>query len=301
MWKGHRSHCIFIFILAIFLTQHAWSIPDQNLNKDGVHVYFAHKDEKIARISLHVVHKQQQRLSERYRLDIHPIHIYIADNQETYRKYSGKTSPVWNAGLASDDKMLVKSPSYSRQSIQDFQRTLLHETAHLAVSDIPLPTWFNEGFAQYEAGQFDLNKKIIVSQAYWSKHFMQSKEIENLMQMPRDKAEIAYAQSVAMVDHLVNYFSISLIGTCFNYSKEFNSFDKGFNSAFLMSPNYFEKQWREKASKQYRFYILLSPNYIIWTLAPFLLILGFVLTKIRRKKIMDTWIEEDVDQNDLLT
>ena len=300
MLKRSRSSFLFGLILVIIMTNQAWSVPDLHLNKDRVHVYFAQRDEKIAQISLNVVHKQQQRLTERYHLDVHPVHIYIADNQETYRKYSGKSSPVWSAGLASDDKMLVKSPSYSRQSILDFQKTLLHETAHLAVNGIPLPTWFNEGFAQYEAGQFDLNKKILVSQTYWSKHFMQSKQIENLMQMNRDQAQIAYAQSVAMYDYLVNYFSLPLVGKCLNYAKEYQNFDKAFLSAFLMNTIHFEKIWQKNASKQYRFYVILSQNNLIWSLAPILLILGFILTKKRRKKLMDSWESsaDDMDEID---
>ncbi len=234
-----------IFSLLILSFIVLLAIPDKQLVTGNVHIYFAEKDENIARISLDIVQGQQQRLWEQYKLKPDPIHITIADNEDVYKQYSGSSSPAWSVGLASDDRMLVKSPSFSRQSLNDFQKTLLHETAHLAVSGIPLPVWFNEGFAQYEAGQFDLQKRVLVSKAFWRNKLDWAYEIEHLMQMDQAKAEIAYAQSVAMVDYLIEYFGVALVGKCLFYADELNDFEKGFTNAFLMKSQSFEKLFRE--------------------------------------------------------
>ncbi|MEA2076992.1 MAG: peptidase MA family metallohydrolase [Candidatus Marinimicrobia bacterium] len=289
----------FYFIILLFSL--LFAVPDKQLEMDNIHVYYAEKDARIAQISLEIVQKQQLRLRDQYKLDINPIHIYIADNKDIYRQYSGTSSPVWSVGLASDDKMLVKSPSFSRQNLNDFQKTLLHETAHLAVSGIPLPVWFNEGFAQYEAGQFDLHKRILVSRAFWRQDLMWAHEIEYLMQINRGKAEIAYAQSVAMVDYLINYFGVELVGKCLLFSKEYQNFEKGFKNAFLMDPDKFEKHWREKTKDRYRFYILLDQNNLIWILSPILLIIGFILTKTRRRYLLKKWEQEELENDSLST
>jgi len=278
---------IFCFII-LFLSL-VFAVPTKQLTLDNVHVYYAEKDEKIAKAAIQVVSKQQLRLHDQYHLDVNPIHIYIADDQKTYNKYSGASSPVWSVGLASDNRMLVKSPSFSRQTLKDFQQTLLHETVHLAVEGIPLPVWFNEGFAQYEAGQFSLQKRVLVSREFWQQNLMSFTTIEYLMQMPQDKAEIAYAQSVAMVDYLIEYFGTGLVSKCLLYSKKHQDFEKGFQYAFLMDTQQFQQHWRENAQKSYRLYILLGQNNLIWILAPLILILGFILTRIRRKKLLKEW------------
>ena len=278
-----------IFSLIILFFSLLFATPNKQLTLDNVRVYYAENDTKIAEASSKIVNKQLLRLSKQYYLDVRPLHIYIADNSDTYKQYSGSSSPVWSIGLASDDRMLVKSPSFSRQTLRDFQQTLLHESVHLAVEDIPLPVWFNEGFAQYEAGQFDLQKRILLSRAFWHQNLMTLNTIEHLMQMPQTKAKIAYAQSVAMVEYLNEYFGVGLVSKCLIYTKEFQNFDKGFRKAFLMSPEKFELLWRNNVIKRYRFYILLDQNNFIWIIAPFILILGFILSKARRRKMLKEW------------
>ncbi len=273
-------------ILALFTL--LFAIPDKQLNLDDIHIYFAEKDTRIAQAALELVYQQHERLVKQYDLEVNPLHIYIADDKDIYRKYSGSNSPVWSAGLASDDKMLVKSPSFSRQSLADFQKTLLHETVHLAVNGIPLPVWFNEGLAQYEAGQFGIQQRVLVSRAFWRGDLMRAHEIEYLNMMDHNKAEIVYAQSAAMVDHLIEHFGIKLVSKCLYFTRETQSFEKGFTSAFLMSPAHFEKLFKEQAKSRYRFYILLDQRNL-WVLAPFILILGFILTKIRRRKLLREW------------
>lgn len=287
-----KIKCLYIFLALITLL---FAVPDKELSLDKVHVYFAEKDGKIAQMALETVHAQQIRLTEQYGLDLKPIHIYIADDPDIYRRYAGSHSPVWSAGLASDDRMLVKSPSFSRQSPAVFQKTLLHETVHLAVSGIPLPLWFNEGFARIEAGQFDLHDRVLVSQAFWRHDLMKDYEIAQLNQMDHLKAEIAYAQATARVDHLLSYFGVELVGKCLNFSKEYNSFQKGFTNAFLMTPARFEEHWPEEAAKSYRYYILLDQRNL-WMITPILLLLGFILTKVRRRKLMDSWENEEEEE-----
>lgn len=270
-------------------------MPNKQLTLDKVHVFYAENDAKIAEISANIVSEQQLRLSDQYQLNIQPLYIYIADNSDTYKQYSGSSSPVWSAGLASDDRMLVKSPSFSRQTLRDFQQTLLHETVHLAVEGIPLPVWFNEGFAQYEAGQFTLHKRVLVSRAFWRRDLMPIYKIEGLMQMSQAKAEIAYAQSVAMFDYLIEYFGVGLVSKCLIYTKKYQDFEKGFKNAFLMDTQTFEKHWREKTKSQYRFYILLDQSNFFWVITPILLILGFILTKTRRRKRLKEWEKAEFD------
>jgi hypothetical protein len=283
-----------ITILLIFTV--LFAVPDKQMSLGDIQVNYADKDARIAEIALSIVHDQHQRLITRYGLDPKPLHIVIADDPATYKAYSGSNAPIWSVGLASHNRMLVKSPSFSRQSMKDFQQTLLHETVHLAVEKIPLPVWFSEGFAQYEAGQFDLRQRIMVSRAVWRHDLDWAYEIEYLMQMDHDKAEIMYAQSVAMVDDLIRYFGVELVGKCLYYSKELSSFEKGFTNAFLMSPAQFEKLFWEHAGKQYRYYILLDQSNLIWILAPLLLILGFILTRVRRRKILAKWAEEEFEE-----
>ncbi len=286
----------FLIILFLSLAQ-LFATPDRILKKDHVYVYYTEKDQRIAEVSLDIVITQQQMLSKKYGLPINPLRIYIADNEDTYRVFSGSNSAIWSVGLASDDKLLVKSPSFSRQSFAEYKKTLLHETTHLSVSNMPLPVWFNEGFAQYHAGQHDLHQRILVGRAFLGQHIIPLYQIEYLQAMNRDKAKIAYAQSAAMYSYIVNYFGEGLIGKCLQISAETQNFETAFQSSFLMSQDQFEHHWKEKNKKSYRIYIFLDQSNIIWILAPFIVILGFIMARMRhRRKLQSMEEEENVEE-----
>lgn len=271
------------------------ALPDKLLEQEHIHVYFAEKDHRIAEISLNIVKKQHETLSLKYNLNVNHLFVYIADSENSYRTLAGSSSALWSAGLASGDKLLVKSPSFSRQSFSEFQKTLLHETAHLSVSAIPLPVWFNEGFAQYHSGQYDLRKRILVSRAFIGQHIMSLSHIEYLNQMKQNKAEIAYAQSVAMFSYLVEYFGEGLVGQCLLLAKEYQDFDKAFSAAFLMSPAHFQQVWQRNTERSFRPYIFLDQHNFIWMLAPIMLVIGFILMKYRSKKLLAKWETEEAE------
>ncbi|MFA6618633.1 MAG: hypothetical protein WCT23_06165 [Candidatus Neomarinimicrobiota bacterium] len=290
-----KAKFIFLFIaMSAFLL----ALPNKQLSQEHIHVFFAEKDRRIAEISLNTVQKQHETLGLKYDLDINPLFVYIADSENSYRRLAGSSSALWSMGLASGDKLLVKSPSFSRQSFNDFQKTLLHETAHLSVSDTPLPVWFNEGFAQYHSGQYDLRKRILVSRAFIGKNIIPLSHIEYLMQMKQDKAEIAYAQSVAMFSYLVEYFGEGLVGKCVQLSKEYQDFDRAFSAAFLMSPEHFMQVWQRNTESSFRPYIFLDQHNLIWILAPIMLVIGFILMKYRSKKLLAKWEAEEIENEE---
>mgnify|MGYP000047099392 CR=1 FL=1 len=273
-----------------------FAVPNREITKDHIHVYFSEKDQRIAEASLDIVLKQHELLSKKYGLDIKPLRVYIADSEKVYKSFAGNNSAIWSVGLASDDKLLVKSPSFSRQSIANYKKTLLHETAHLSVSNMPLHVWFNEGYAQYYAGQNDLHKHILVARAFFGQHIIPLHQIEYLPAMNHDKAQIAYAQSVAMFSYIVDYFGEGLVGKCLQLSKEKQNFSKAFQAAFLMTPEQFEKHWKEKNRKAFRFYLFMDQNNIIWILAPIIVIIGFILARIRYRRKMEEWEKEEEEE-----
>jgi hypothetical protein len=280
-----------MILCCLFITLSA--AAREEIQRDGVHIYFAEKDRNIAVMTAEDIAAQQDRLKERYGLSVQPVHIYIAKDEEEYRKLAGSSSPLWSAGLASGDRMLVKSPAFSRQTITEFRRTLLHETVHLALNGLELPRWFNEGLAQYESENFGLRHKIRISRAVWQDELILFREIENLMRMPAAKADLAYAQSIAAVDHLIGKYGVQLCTKCLYFTKKYTHFSTGFRNAYLMSPEVFERQWREHVKDEYRLYILLDVRGTFWLLITGLFLLGYLATRVRRRHLLKKWEQED--------
>ncbi|MBW6458704.1 MAG: hypothetical protein K0B52_06035, partial [FCB group bacterium] len=83
-------------------------------------------------------------------------------------------------------------------------------------------------------------------------------------------------------------------------SKNYEHFPTGFRNAFLMTPVEFERHWQEQAKKRYRIYVLLDVGSSFWVLLTVLFILGYVLTRFRRWKLLKKW-EQDESQSELET
>jgi len=249
---------------------------------------------------MRTVHDQQENLHRQYGLPYRTVHVFIAPDAEAYTSLAGSASPLWSSGLASGDRMLIKSPAFSRQTLTAFHRTLRHETVHLALSGYDLPVWFEEGLAQYESGTFGVSQKALLGRAAWQRSFIPFREIEHVTRMSARNAELAYAQSVAAVDHMISYFGVELIGKALDLNKKYEHFPTGFRNAFLMTPEEFEKHWQEYAEKRYRIFVLMDLGGSFWVLVTFLFILGYVLTRIRRWKLLKRW-EQDESENDLET
>ncbi|MDD3715561.1 MAG: hypothetical protein PHT46_00480 [Candidatus Marinimicrobia bacterium] len=260
---------------------------------EQVRIYHSRRDSTIAAMALRTLEEKQEKLQETYGLEKAHIEVYIAADPAEYSRLAGSASPFWSMGLASGNRMLIKSPSFSRQSLQEFQKTLLHECVHLALSEYPLPLWFNEGFAQYEAGTFSMEQKILLARTVLANAFLTFRQIEELQEMSASRAELAYAQSVSAVDFLISNYGRELLEKCLLFSKKYNDFPTAFRNAYLMTPEHFEKRWQDHAKKRYRFYLALDLRGTFWLFLSGLLILGYILTKLRRRRILKKWEQEE--------
>lgn len=260
---------------------------------EQVRIYHSRCDSTIAAIALRILEEKQEKLQEVYGLEKAYIEVYIAADQAEYARLAGSASPHWSIGLSAGNRMLVKSPSFSRQSLQEFQKTLLHECVHLALSEYPLPLWFNEGLAQYEAGTFSMEQKILLARTVLANAFLTFRQIEELQEMSANRAGLAYAQSVSAVDFLISNYGTELLEKYLLFSKKYNDFSTAFRNTYLMTPEHFEKRWQDYVKKRYRFYLALDLRGTFWLFLSCLLILGYILTKLRRRRILKRWEQEE--------
>lgn len=265
-----------------------------------VSVFYHDKDRETAVQTLELLSRQQTGLQERYGLQPKAMEIYIAGSESEYAQLAGQDSPAWSSGLASGFRMLVKSPRFSRRTMAEYRQTLLHEGVHLALSHILLPVWYNEGLAQYEAGTFGLAQKIRLSRAIAANAIMSLREIEGLYEMSQQEASLAYAQSVAAVDFLISRYGSALLEKNLYFTEKYDDFSLAFRNSYLMTPEYFEKQLQAALKQRYRFYILLDINGVFWFILTGLFILGYILTKIRRYRLVKKWeqAESEVPYNE---
>ena len=83
-----------------------------------------------------------------------PFRLILAHDADGLNRLTGGRAPAWGAGITLPGPRLV-----ALRADADPSGTLRHELAHLVLHDavqVPMPLWFEEGYAVYAAGEWDL-------------------------------------------------------------------------------------------------------------------------------------------------
>lgn len=88
------------------------------------------------------------------RRDPGPLRLILAPDDTGFARLAAGRAPDWGAGIALPGARTI----LLRRDGTDLTTTLRHELAHLALHEavrVRLPRWFDEGYAQWAAGEWD--------------------------------------------------------------------------------------------------------------------------------------------------
>lgn len=89
--------------------------------------------------------------------------LVLAHDAAALARVTGGRAPAWGAGITLPGPRLI-----ALRADADPVRTLRHEVAHLVLHDavqVPMPLWFEEGYAVYAAGEWDVLEALAVNYA----------------------------------------------------------------------------------------------------------------------------------------
>ena len=196
-----------------------------------------------------------------------PIQVIVYD--EGNRSWSsGLKNPKWAAG-AYDGEIRIPGKELKAQDY-DLETLLRHEMVHLfldALTRHSIPTWFNEGLAQYyekpfvyegenafmtrEEAPLSQNQLSIAMKALTSNQALGIPELSgSFNQFKRDKAELAYAQSHLMVRYFMEMAGqwklVRMLREVFMGSP----FEASFEAQSGLSPEEFYLEWQVWQQRQ---------------------------------------------------
>lgn len=132
----------------------------------------------------------------------------------------------WTGGVAYTEFGTI-AIGISPGSLTWGKRTMAHELAHLVVHQVifsgygvNLPTWLDEGLAQYAEGEFEFEN--ILEQAIYNDELFSVKSLCSPFPAQTNEALIAYAQSYSLVEYLLEEQ-----GGSENMNKLLNAFKEG--------------------------------------------------------------------------
>jgi hypothetical protein len=221
----------------------------------------------------------------------------ITPNREEWHRITGGI-PDWAQGISDPYHRvtILKSPRFG-DPMHPFYVTAVHELVHLLLRsgrpDAYIPRWLDEGLAQILSGE-SLNLRTgLISQAVLSGRLHTFYQIEQVMSMPPQEAQLAYAESITAVDLLIKDYGWNGVRNYTNALRSGLEPDEAFVKTFGIHLGRFETEWFNYMKKTYRFSFFQNWEFYLGIVfLPFLALAGFFAWR-RRRRIMQEWEEEE--------
>jgi len=296
------------FLLFLFApTRKAYTTSDWKVLNDGfIRIQYHANDTDIADLVLLAIKKNFDRTADVVGYSGPPIaNMIITGSEDEYNQFTRNLMPVWSQGSTDYEKsrVVLKSPSFTGVGVSELTRTVIHELTHFLIGAVvppsAVPRWFNEGIAMYLGGEETFRSKINISTAIYTKSLISLNEIEFVMTFSSDRANLAYAESRAALEYLIEINEEKSIKSILAELYLNNSFNSAFTEVTGKDLIDFEIEFRSIIRQRYRYYFLAAAGDYIWFLIPGLFILAYLAVKIRNMQTIRRWrIEEEQDENE---
>jgi tetratricopeptide (TPR) repeat protein len=155
-------------------------------------------------------------------------------------------APGWSGGIY-DGKIRLPIGGIEQET-PGLRRLLTHEYTHAVVRAITrrVPTWLNEGLAQYfEGREIGTPQKDMLRQLAQSGKLPSLRNLEgSFMGLSGSQASYAYLVSLSAVRHMVDHYGMYRVRTMLDELSAGADPGRAINNALLISQEEFERSWQ---------------------------------------------------------
>jgi len=243
--------------------------PYRPIRGTRVAVYFAPRDAPVAERVLELLEGQPPLPGLPDSVPSRVIGV-LAHGPEAFDELTGGLVPEWRAGVAMPDARMLIIPTGEGPRVLDPEgrRTLRHEWAHLGLheylGDLRVPRWFDEGYAQWASGGFDLTEawRLRILLAFGRAPTMDSLELR--WPAGRENARSAYVLAASAIAFLLESGGERGLAVFLDRWREERSFDGAFRGTFGVTPDQFEEDWKRHVRSRYGWLLVLSHSAVFW-------------------------------------
>ncbi|MBN2103618.1 hypothetical protein JW835_06210 [bacterium] len=237
------------------------------------------------------------------------VHIVIAPTRVDFQQLTGNQMPDWGVAAADprEGVIFLKSPRFERPAI-GLHTIIVHELCHIAmgyaVGKHSIPRWFDEGFALYQSGELGLESNIVLARSLISGQIIPLEAIDHVLTFRQQKAMLAYRESLAAVQYLVEQYGIEALPRLVFALSEGKTMD---NAIFLVtgvSMTVFEDHWIAYLQQKYLWYAILDTRIILSFVFVVLFLWAWAYKKLRSRHQRILWERGDCEhvlQHDIST
>lgn len=222
------------------------------------------------------------------RRDPGPLRLIIAPADRLEALSRGRLPP-WGAGLAypSARTILLRADS------PDLVATLRHELAHLALHQavtVRVPLWFDEGYATWASGQWDVFDRLSINLAVARGEIPTLRQLDAALRGSRVTADAAYALAASAALELARRNPAGTLDPLLAHLEAGVGFEQAVLATTGMDADRFEEAWRRSVRTRFGLFTWLAATGFWFTVSGFV-VLAYLLRRHRdrpRRVALDT-------------
>ena len=290
-------HLLIAFLLIINFNYFCSSTTVEQSILGEFNLIFSSEKEVLRKLCVKTIKAHTEDLFSKYgSVGTVSFSVYITDHDDKFKSLTSKNIPIWAAGVAKGNKIVIKSPKKKSITYNNFKKIVQHEISHLYLSQLnnKFPSWFNEGFSMYNAHEFNVNRKINISWNLLLKRIVNLNQLKGFLSLSRSKSYLYYSQSAASIEAMIFYYGNDILRNILFYTKQDNNFSQAFFRATGGDTiDEFSVKYTSYLNNHYRFLFIYQFQKIIFFLIPFLLLIVWFYKRKKNKKIMKLWETEE--------
>ncbi len=232
--------------------------------------------------------------------------LFLAGSRDEFSQMTDHQMPEWSAGAADARRsvLYLQSPRFADPDTK-METVVAHELGHailgMAVRGAPVPRWFEEGFAMLESGESAWIGTVQLMRGFLFSGALDLSEIEDVLRFNRDRAALAYQESLAAVKYLVERFGPESIPDLVSVLRQGGTMAEAVRRVTGHPYRQFQAEWFESMKRKYRMALVLDSSLLLSLVFVMLFAAAWVSTKIRteRKKMeWEKYTEQDREDHE---
>ena len=232
------------------------------------------------------------------------IKVILASDTKTYRILHHGKVPEWGIAFSSlEDQVLGIDVDLVVRNPRPFSTVVRHELSHLLLSQrvegARVPTWFMEGLAMRQAGEWGLSDEWRFMTLAARRTLPYLEELQGAFPSSADEAALDYGLSYLAVDDLLRDRPGALM-TLTAFIRDTRDFESAFTSTFGLSTYDFAGKLYVEIDRRYKVpgTILNATPY--WLALAVLFVAVYVVKRVRMRRKLERWDKEEASDRRFL-
>jgi hypothetical protein len=209
--------------------------------------------------------------------------------------------PSWVAGVAYPEQNLIIILTPRAQSQRgkrvDLRQLIRHEFSHVAlgrsVSDQNLPHWLLEGFAMFQAGEFDYTQTNLITRAVLTQTLIPLPRLESAFPRVEAESHLAYAESVSFILYVRKQYSPAHISSLIHALQEGIPWQMAMQRILGRPMSEIEAEWIKYLKIHHTWLSVLFQAPFLWGAGALFALAGYFKIRARNRKKLETWPDEE--------